>query len=325
MRWSFPILLATMGALAWLSASSSLPTEIFIFAIAALGFNVLYGMTGLLSFGQSVFFGGAAYCCGLLGMAYPLGAPMLTLAGGLTGLLVALFFSLISLRSRGIYFVMLTLALGQVGYFLALTFKEYTGGENGLSGLARPDVTVFGRVLFELQSPASFMGYCAAVLILAFLFVEMLSRSPLGSVLTALRLNEARTEVLGYRTRWFRLAAFSISGFMTGVAGALYAMFLRFVPLNTIDFETAEKLVIMTIIGGVGSSLGPVVGAALFLLAADLLSPIWPRWLMIMGVLLVLVVMVFKGGVVDLALARIRQRRGAARDGALRAAGEDVA
>lgn len=306
MRWNVLALLLMMAALVWTSTSTTLPTEIFIFAIAALGFNVLYGMTGLLSFGQSVFFGGAAYCCGLLSMVVPLSAPLLALIGGLAGLLVALLFSLISLRSKGIYFVMLTLALGQVGYFVALTFKEYTGGENGLAGVVRPDLTVFGHTVLDLQSPTTFMGFCSVILILFFVFVERLSHSPLGSVLTAMRLNESRTEVLGYQTRYFRLAAFSISGFMTGVAGALYAMFLRFVPLNAIDFETAEKLVIMAIIGGVGSTLGPVVGAALFLLAADILSPLWPRWLMLMGGLLVMVIMIFRGGIMDLVLAKVR-------------------
>ena len=300
MRWNVLLLLILMIALAAFSPSHALPTQVFIYAIAALGFNVLYGTAGLLSFGQSVFFGGAAYVCALLLISFQFSAIIITFIGGAFGLVVAVLFSLLSLRTKGIYFVMLTLVLGVVGYFLALTFKNYTGGENGLSDVPRPNITFFNHLIFDLQSPLAMMLYCAAFLILFFLLVELLSRSPLGSVLTAYKLNEQRAEILGYDTKYFRMVAFSISGFMTGVAGALYAIFLRFVPLNSLDFETSEKIVIMTLIGGVGTTLGPVVGATLFFLAEHILAPIWPRWMMLMGILIILIIVIFKGGIFDL-------------------------
>ncbi|QAA94746.1 branched-chain amino acid ABC transporter permease [Pollutimonas thiosulfatoxidans] len=296
MRWNIIGLALVIAVTLAMSGSASLSSEIFIFAIAALGFNVLYGMTGLLSFGQSVFFGGAAYLSAMLTATLPFSAPLVTLIGGAIGLILAVLFALLATRVRGIYLVMLTLVLQQVGYFLALTFKDYTGGENGLADVVRTDITLFGHVLFDLQSPAAFMIYTACVLIVVFVFIQRLSLAPLGSVLNALRLNEVRTEVLGYRTKYFMISAFAASGFITGMAGSLYAMLMRFVPLNSVDFETAEKLVIMAIVGGVGTTLGPVVGAAIFLLAADLLAPIWPRWLMLMGALMIFVIVVLRGG-----------------------------
>ena len=306
-------LCAAMAALVLVSKSSSLPTEIFIFAIAALGFNVLYGMFGLLSFGHSVFFGGAAYVCALVATKYQLSAPVISLMGGCVGLVVATLFSLLSIRTKGIYFVMLTLTLGQVGYFLALALPQFTGGENGLSNVVRTDVTLAGWKLLDLQTPQAYLGYCAAALVVTFAFVERLSTSPLGSVLNAIRMNESRSEALGYSLGGYRLVAFGLSGFITGMAGALYAGFLRFVPLNVIDIETAEKLVIMAIIGGLRSSLGPVVGAIAFLAIADVLAPIWPRWMMLMGLLLIVGVVGLKGrGIVDVlgdAMQELRKRR----------------
>lgn len=309
MRWNILGLALVLGTTVVVSGSASLSSEIFIFAIAAIGFNVLYGMTGLLSFGQCVFFGWAAYLSAILTSALPLSAPLVTLIGGFIGLVIAVLFALLAARVRGIYLVMLTLVLQQVGYFVALTFKEYTGGENGLTDVVRTDITLFGQDIFNLQSPMAFMIYSGCVLIVVFLFVQRLSLAPLGSVLNALRLNEVRTEVLGYRTKHFMISSFAISGFVTGMAGSLYAMLMRFVPLNSVDFETAEKLVMMAIIGGVGSTLGPVVGAAIFLLAADILSPIWPRWLMLMGALMIFVIVVLKGGIVDVLVQRLQQWR----------------
>lgn len=309
MRWNLVGFAFVVAVIVAFSGSVPLASEIFVFAIAALGFNVLYGMTGLLSFGQSFFFGWAAYLSAILTAQMPLSAPLVTLIGGGIGLVAAVLFAVLAARVRGIYLVMLTLVLQQVGYFLALTFKDFTGGENGLTDVVRTDVTFLGHVIFDLQSQGAFMVYAGCVLAIVFLFVQRLGTAPLGSVLHALRLNEVRTEVLGYRTKHFMISAFAVSGFITGMAGSLYAMLLRFVPLNTVDFETAEKFVMMTIIGGVSSTLGPVVGAAIFLLAADILAPFWPRWMMLMGALMIFIIAVLKGGVVDVLLQRLRQWR----------------
>lgn len=292
------LLLVLLGVAA---PSMSLPTEIVIFAIAALGFNLLYGLTGLLSFGQSVFFGGAAYLVAMALQRMPgLEALSITLLGGVAGLLLALVFSLISMRTKGIYFVMLTLAFSQVAFFMVLAFSGVTGGENGMRDVPRPDPSLFGFRLIDIQRPGGLYVYCAIVLWLCFLWSERLTRSPFGAVLGGIRQNEMRAEVLGYRTNLYKLAIFCIAGFMTGMAGALYALFLRFVPLNSIDFETSEKVVIMTILGGTGSNFGPLLGAAAYILLGDILSPIWPRWLLLIGLVLIGVVMFFNGGLIEL-------------------------
>lgn len=313
MFWKILSLAGLIVAAALFGKSNALATEIAIFAIAALGFNILYGMYGLLSFGHGVLFGGAAYLCAIVATQHQLTAPLVTLLGGVAGLTVATLFSLLSIRTKGIYFVMLTLTLGQVGYFLALAATKFTGGENGLSDVVRPDLTLLGWKLFDLQSPGAYLLYCGAVLLATFALVDRLSRSPLGSVLNAIRMNESRSEALGYGLGGYRLVAFAISGFITGMAGSLYAGFLRFVPLNVVDFETAEKLVIMAIIGGLKTTLGPVVGAAVFLAIAEVLAPVWPRWMMLMGLLLIVAVIVLRGrGIVDVAgelLTRVRGHR----------------
>ncbi len=211
------------------------------------------------------------------------------------------------MRSRGIYFVMLTLALSQIGYFLTLTLRDLTGGENGLSGVVRRDVSAGHFVLWNLQTPRAFEIFCAAMLIAAFVFVHRLSHSPAGKAMHAVRLNERRAEVLGFRPRQIKVIAFAISGLLTGVAGCLYGQSLRFVPLNSIDFETSEKILVMVILGGTGSAFGPVVGSAIFLVAADLLAPVWPRWMMLVGFGMILIVIFVKRGLGDMLYDKLHE------------------
>lgn len=290
------LLAAFLAGLGLLSPSASLPAEIAIFSIAALGLYVLFGIGGLLSFGQSAFFGGGAYFVALVMGGAGYGALATTLAGGLTGAVLALVFGAISLRTRGIYFVMVSLVFGQIVYYGVLSAPALTGGENGLADVVRPDLTAFGYDLASLQDATAFYVFAAAMLCAAFAFVQRLVDSPLGATLAAIRDNERRMSALGYRVWSYRLVAFCISGFLTGAAGALYSALLRYLPLNTVEFALNEELVVMVILGGLASPWGPVLGATAFILVAEFLSPIWPRWLLLVGLALIAIVIFLPGG-----------------------------
>ena len=292
--------------------SVALATEVLIFVIATLGCTLLLGQVGLLSFGQAIFFGAGAYACGLVLLHLGIG----TLAAlGLTllaSIAVGLFVGILSTQKRGIYLVMLTLALSQMFYFLAYAMADVTGGDNGLLNVPRPPLTLGGATLLSLQTPGSFYVFVAIVFLAIYLFLVLLSASPFGSTLVAIRENEDRAAALGYNARIFKIAAFVASAAVTGIGGGLYALFLNFAPLSNIDVSMSERIIIMTILGGTGSLFGGVLGAAFFVVLGNFLSALWPRWLLLIGLLLMLVASYMRGGLlsgVEWALDRAGLRR----------------
>ena len=292
--------------------SVALATEVLIFATATLGCTLLLGYVGLLSFGQAIFFGVGAYACGLVPLH--LGVGTLT-AIGLTviaSMAVGLFVGILATQQRGIYFVMLTLALSQMFYFLAYAMVTVTGGDNGLLDVPRPALAIGGVTLLSLQTPISFYLFVAAAFLAIYLVLCLMVASPFGSTLIAIRENEDRAAALGYNARMFKIAAFVASAAVTGIAGGLYTLFLNFAPLSNIDVSMGERLIIMTILGGTESLFGGVLGAAFFVVLGNSLSAIWPRWLLLIGLLLMLVASYLRGGLlsgVEWALERAGARR----------------
>ena len=292
--------------------SVALATEVLIFVMATLGCTLLLGYVGLLSFGQGIFFGIGAYVCGLallhLGVG-TLAAMGLTILGSMAaGLLVGI----LATQKRDIYFVMLTLAMSQMFYFLAYALADVTGGDNGLLDIPRPALALGGVTLLSLQTPLSFYVFVAIVFLAIYLFLCLMVASPFGSTLVAIRENEDRAAALGYNARVFKIAAFVASAAVTGIAGGLYALFLNFAPLGNIDVAMSERLIIMTILGGTGSLFGGVLGAALFVVLGNSLAALWPRWLLLIGLLLMLVASYLRGGLlsgVEWALERAGARR----------------
>ena len=297
-----PTFLASILAAALLPfvlPSLAMATEALIFVIATLGCTLLLGYVGLLSFGQAIFFGVGAYVCGLallhLGVG-TLAALCLTVVGSMA---VGLFVGVLATQKRGIYLVMLTLALSQMFYFLAYAMADVTGGDNGLLNIPRPALTFGGVTLLALQTPLSFYLFVALVFLAVYLFLLLLAASPFGSTLIAIRENEDRAAALGYNVRLFKVAAFVASAAVTGIAGGLYALFLNFAPLGNIDVSMSERIIIMTILGGTGSLFGGVLGATFFVVLGNLLSAIWPRWLLVIGLLLMLVASYLRGGLLS--------------------------
>ena len=191
---------------------------------------------------------------------------------------------------------MLTLAFSQMAYFVAYTLSDWTGGDNGLLSVPRPEIRLGDTVLLSLADARAFYGFVAVLFLLIFIGARRVIASPFGSTLMAIRENETRASAIGYDTRHFKILVFVLSGAVTGVAGALYAMLLHFVPLSNIDLMMSENILIMTIIGGTGSLFGSLLGAGSIVLLGDFLSDLWPRWLMLLGVILILVVIFMRGG-----------------------------
>jgi branched-chain amino acid transport system permease protein len=272
--------------------SGTLATEVLIFAIAAAGCNLLLGYTGLLSFGQGIFFGLGSYTLGLMLIhtSLPL-LPTLVLAM-VVGCVVAIIIGALSIRRQGVYFVMLTLAFAQLFYFLAYTFSDITGGDNGLIGIPRRGIGPLA-----LDSSWSFYGFVAVIFLISFAALQRIATSTFGRTLLAIRYNGQRAQAIGFPIRVFKIAAFAVSGAVTGLAGALHALLIGIAPLSDIDYHMSESLLVMTIIGGTGNLFGSVLGAAFYLIVSDTLSAIWPRWLLLLGALLIVLALYIQKGI----------------------------
>ncbi|MGI4803084.1 MAG: branched-chain amino acid ABC transporter permease [Janthinobacterium lividum] len=280
----------------------AIAVNILIYGLFALGFNMLYGYAGLLSFGHSALLGAGAYGCGIamtrFGLPWWLGIVLAIVAG----MAMAAAMGALAVRTRGIYFAMVTLALSQCVYYAALQATNWTGGENGLRGIR---LTAIGPL--DFVDPTT-RYYVVAVIVIAALF--MLSRilaSPFGAVLEAVRENEARARACGFDVRATRLLAFTLSGAFCGLAGALQALHLGIVPLETLSYQTSGQAVMMALLGGMGTFFGPFVGAGLFLLLENLVSLYTVHWQLVAGVAYIVCVLFFPLGVWGTVLARLRR------------------
>lgn len=300
------VIAAALVALPFVLPSVTLASEVVVFAVGALSCTFLLGMVGLLSFGQGLFFGIGAYASAVLLKDHGIATlPAVAAAACASGIGAGLL-ALLAVRRQGVYFVMLTLAFAQMGYFAMLALKDLTGGENGLTGVPRPPL-IGG--LGTLPGPEAVYAFLAVFAFAVYLLVQRIGASPFGSVLRAIRQNEARAEALGYDVRRFKIAAFAMAGLLAGLAGAMHTVFLGFAPPNVIDLEMSERLVIMAIIGGTGAPGAAFIGAGFYVVMADWLSALWPRWLMLIGFLLIAIVLFVRGGLWGGAAALLRRLR----------------
>ena len=231
--------------------------EVLCFALFACAFNLLLGYAGLLSFGHAAYFGGAAYIAGHAALVWGLTPELSILAGAAAAALLGLVFGWLAIRRQGIYFAMITLALAEMIHFLCVQLP-FTGGENGLQPIPRG--ALFGAV--PLRADMAVYWLVAAVFIAGFLLIHRVLHSPFGQILGAIRENEPRATSLGYRTDDYKLLAFVISATLAGVAGATKAVVFGLATLVDVDWPMSGEVVLMTLLGGVGTVFGPVVGAA---------------------------------------------------------------
>jgi branched-chain amino acid transport system permease protein len=282
-----------------------LATDIVIWALFAAAFDLLLGYAGLLSFGHAMFWGGASYVTGLLILRGHWSFVPAVLAGMLSAAAMAAIVGAVSIRRQGIYFAMITLAFGQMLYFLTNQLGEWTGGQDGLQGVPRP--VVFGHL--TLDNDQTFYYVTLGITALSIAFMLRVVSSPFGQVLGAIRENEPRAMSLGYRTNVFKLVAFVISAGFSGLAGSLYVISHRFTSLDTLDWHTSGQVVIMTVLGGMGTIFGPLFGAGFYLVINDRLStlanssnPLLAQFGhspgLVLGIIFIIVVSVFRRGIV---------------------------
>ncbi len=276
------------------------------YAIFACAFNLLLGFTGLLSFGHAAFLGAAAYACGWLvrsaGWPPELGVIAGTLFAGLLGLLVGL----IAIRRQGIYFAMVTLAMAQMVYFVWLQ-APFTGGEDGMQGVPRGHL--FGFI--SLRNPLAMYYTVLAVFVAAFAFIVRVVHSPFGQVLKAIRENEPRAVSLGYDVDRYKLLAFVLSAALAGLGGALKSLVLGFATLSDATWQLSGEVVLMTLLGGMGTFAGPVIGAFLIIGLQFYLSDRAGSWVgVIIGAIFVLCVIAFRKGLVGELRAWLDRRAG---------------
>lgn len=261
----------------------ALATQVLIYGLYALGFNLLYGYTGLLSFGHAAYFGLGAYGTGVALAKL----KVASLWGGLTiGLLTAgagaAIVGFLCLRRRGIYFALLTLAFAQLLYFIGFHLADVTGGDDGLRGIPSLPLRLPGLTI-SLDSPLAIYYFCLALIGLALAGLKRILESPFGAVLQAIRENTDRAAACGYDVNRIKHLSFVFSGLFAGLAGALSAVYLRIVPIESLYWTTSGQAVIMTLLGGAGTFFGPFVGAAVFLVLEDILSVFTESWPLIIG------------------------------------------
>ena len=272
----------------------AIATEIWIFAIFGLGLNLLMGYTGLLSFGQATFFGSAGYVAGYLLKYYGIDVFLALAIGVVVGGASAAVGGYLWGQRSGLYFIMLTFALNQMFYFTAYQWTTVTGGEDGMPGVPRPSV-----LGLDIHAPLAYYTVVAVLFLASLWIMQRIVESPLGKILTAIRENELRAEALGYDVPRMKLCAFVVGGAFSGLAGVLYAMLFGIVPLEAIGFVFSGNVVFATLIGGSGSLYGPVIGAFVFIWLSESVSAMWARWPLLLGVAFVIVVLFFRGGVVE--------------------------
>ncbi|MEP4036719.1 MULTISPECIES: branched-chain amino acid ABC transporter permease [unclassified Pseudophaeobacter] len=291
----------------------TLATKVAILALAGVGLNIALGLGGLVSLGHAAFFGIGGYAMGILAshaqnyeplFAWPFlfegsnQMPLIWLVAVLASAGAALVIGALSLRTSGVYFIMITLAFGQMLYYFAISWSAY-GGEDGLSIWVRNEMPGVNTL-----DPIQFFAVTFVILGLSLWFAARLAQSAFGLALSAARQSEERVETVGLAPFKLRLMAFVISGAITGLAGALFADLNRFVSPTMLSWHTSGEIMIFVILGGVGRLYGPVVGAAVYILLEHLLGGISEYWQIFLGLLLLGMVLFARGGLIGALLGR---------------------
>lgn len=317
----YALLLVGLVVAPWAGVYPVFVMKVLCFALFAAAFNLLIGYTGLLSFGHAMFLASAGYATGYTISTFGLTPELGVLAGTACATLLGLIAGIFAIRRQGIYFAMVTLALAQLVYFVFLQ-APFTGGEDGLQGVPRGNL--FG--LLSLSSDLTLYYVVLVAIVLAFLLIVRIVHSPFGQVLTAIRENEPRAVSLGYDTDRFKLLAFVLSAGLAGLAGSLKVLVLGFETLGDAYWTMSGLVILMTLVGGMGTLFGPLVGAALVVALEDRLGDIgaalasvthldWFNSLgdsttIVIGIVFIACVLAFRRGIVGEIVARVRPLRG---------------
>jgi len=295
-----PAALAALAILPWVLARHQLSilVDLLIFGLFAMSLDLIMGYTGMVSFGHAAYFGLGAYGSALVLIHFEPPIPVALLTGALLAGVVAAPVGWFSTRATGIYFAMLTLAFAQLLYTVAYKWRDLTGGSDGIAGV--PKTTLFwgGPSLAERRT---FYYLVAVIVVLSLLACHALVRSPFGRALQAIRENEHRFVSLGRDSRPFKLVVFVIAAAFAGLAGALFAPFRGFASPEVMFWVLSGQGLMMVITGGIGTLVGPLIGAMVFLLVQEILSSYTEHWMIFTGAVFVLIVIFLPGGVVGAA------------------------
>ena len=284
--------------------SRALTAEIYIFAIFAMSLDLLLGFTGLMSLGHAAFFGLGAYAVAILGTLVGVNAWIALAAGVLLAAIGAALIGFFCVRLSGIPFLMLTLAFSQLVFSVALKWRDVTGGSDGMAIPDKP--SLFG---VELSNSLAMYFMALAFLLVAYWALRRLLNAPLGHVFVGIRENEPRMLAIGFNTRAYKLISFTIAGAFAGLAGGLYAVFNSFISPDAIYWTSSGDILIMTMLGGAGTLIGPAIGAGVFLLMKNVVSSYSDHWLAIIGAVFICCVLFFPGGIWGtLRQLRLRER-----------------
>ena len=316
----YGLLLAALIVAPFFGAYPIFVMKLLCFALFASAFNLLLGYTGLLSFGHAAFFGGSAYVAGHAMKVWGFTPEMGLLVGTLTGAVLGWVFGVLAIRRQGIYFAMITLALAQMVFFVALQ-AQFTGGEDGLQGVPRGKL--FG--LFSLADDLTIYYLVLAIVAAAFALIVRTIHSPFGQVLKGIKENEPRAPSLGYDVARFKLLAFVISAALTGLAGSLKTLVLGFASLSDVHWTASGQVILMTLVGGLGTLSGPMVGSTVVVILENKLGEIgnaiarltgidWFNTLgesvtMVTGLIFIVCVLLFRKGIMGEIIAFMERRK----------------
>jgi branched-chain amino acid transport system permease protein len=302
-RWVYAVLLALTLVLPFVAEDTVLWMKVMCFALFACSFNLLLGYTGLLSFGHAAFLGSAGYITGHLVKELGWPTELGILAGTGFAALLGFVFGALAIRRQGIYFAMITLALSQLVFFAAVQMP-FTHGEDGLQGIPRG--TVLGVV--DLNSPLAMYYTVLAIFLAGFAVIYRTIHSPFGQVLRAIKENEPRAISLGYDVSRYKLLAFVLSAALSGLAGSTKAMVFQLESLTDVGWHMSGEVVLMTLLGGMGTVFGPMVGAFLVVMIEDYFASLGEWVPVIMGGIFVFCVLVFRRGIVGEVAARLKKK-----------------
>ena len=294
--------------------STPLMTEIMIFGLFALGFNLLLGHTGILSFGHAAYFGVGCYGCGMAVRYFGLSVWAGLLVSLILGAILASIVGALAIKKRGVYFAMISMAVAQMLYFLALSpLKKWTGGEDGLKFI--PPLSLKIPFFVDLQSPLPLYYFVFFVVGLSILVIWRILNSPFGRLLQAIRENETRTIASGYNVTMAKYLSLVFSGLFSALAGGLFFVYLGYGPLQTLFWLTSGTILLMTILGGMHTFIGPVVGVAVFLYLQNKFSWVMEQWELVVGILFMTLILIFPGGIVGTIKSKYLARKVAVQEG----------
>lgn len=267
--------------------------KVLCFALFAAAFNLLLGYVGLLSFGHAAFFGGSAYISAYSIKAWGFSPELAVIGGTAFAAAMGLVFGYVAIKRQGIYFAMITMALAQMFFFFCLQ-APFTGGEDGIQGVPRGKL--FGFI--DLSNSLNMYYFVAAVFVIGFFIIWRVVHSPFGSILKAIRENEQRAISLGYRVTRYKLGAFVISAALAGLAGGTKAIVFQLASLTDVGFQMSGEVVLMTLLGGIGTLMGPIVGAVLVVSLENYLATSSLPVPVVIGSIFVICVLLFRRGIV---------------------------